>query len=98
MRGPLELKRGEMVLGTLRPYDMDDPWLLCKFEPTAAFAEIAPLFLQELAVIQDADNTKWINAYSEIEQLGLRLVPVDNGEEISEFLLHIDDNEAWFRY
>ena len=93
------LKCGAKVLGTLKPYDLDQPFINCKFEPAEAYADFKPLFdaeLQELEKDEDLDH--WQRLYQKIFDLGLRLESEDGSEQINEFLLHIQDNEAWFRY
>ena len=85
----LQLKHGEESLGILRAYDNDFPWVNCKFEPTASFKTFEPLFQAEL---------KLEDAYDRIDELGLQLVDVERGKVISEFILHIENNEAWFRF
>jgi len=42
-------------------------------------------------------NIDDVTAFEKVDQLGLILVPVDGGEPITDFLLHIDGNTAWFR-
>ncbi len=70
--------------------------MYCKFEPAASFAELKPLFDDELRLLNRDDMRAWEEAYEKIRALKLQLV---NGEnEIGEFLLHIDGDEAWFRY
>jgi hypothetical protein len=46
----------------------------------------------------DADRMdEWQEAYDELAE-GLRLEPLDGREPITEFLLHIDGQQAWWRY
>ena len=94
----LLLKRGGTTLGTLRPYNTDFPWINCKFDPTQGFDEIKPLFEEELRLLDAEDFTAFEEAYEKIRALGLSLVPVDGGQIIKDFLLHISGDEAWFRY
>jgi hypothetical protein len=97
----IELKQGELLLGTLETTDLDQPWVICKFTPTPAFEAVKPLFDAELELIEGSDDLEidaWEMAYSRIDELGLQLVPVNGEPSISEFVLHIDGSEAWFRY
>jgi len=94
----LHLKRGEQLLGILRSYEIDFPWLNCKFQPTDDFLEIEPLFKEELKFLNADDMQAWETAYSRVEALGLRLVDIKDGKDIGEFLLHIEGDEAWCRY
>jgi hypothetical protein len=93
----LQLKRGGELLGSLRAYDIDSPWIICKFEPTESFQAVKPLFEEELKLLNTDDMEAWETAYARIGGLGLRLVDVEKREETSEFILHIEGDEAWFR-
>jgi len=94
----LHLKRGEQLLGILNSYEIDFLWLNCKFQPTDAFREVAPLFEEELKFLNADDMEARETAYSQVESLGLRLVDITGGKNIDEFLLHIQGDEAWCRY
>jgi hypothetical protein len=93
----LHLKLGEELLGVLRSTASDFPWVNCKFEPTASFVKVQPLFDEELTLL-DADRMdEWQIAYDRISALGLQLMDTKDETDIGEFLLHIRGNEAWFR-
>jgi hypothetical protein len=96
----LHLKKGDKLLGVLRSYSIDFPWLLCKFEPTDAFVEIEPLFQEELKILNtdNFNDEAWESVYSQIEAFGVRLVNINKVEDISDFMLHIQGDEAWCRY
>lgn len=94
----LQLKRGEELLGILRAYDNDFPWVKCKFEPTPSFKAFEPLFEAELKLLNADETEAWEDAYDRIIGLGLQLLDVERGKVISEFILHIEDSEAWFRF
>lgn len=94
--------RGKDVLGTI---DVDAamcdfPWFGGRFTPAPAFAEVAPLFSEELALMEQKDFDDWDtweDIWAEIEEPGLRLVGA-GGEVVSrEPLIHIRDGEAWWR-
>ncbi len=95
----VQLKRDQIVLGVLAVRDLDFPWINCAFEPTPAFAEVQPLFEAEAAIGPD-DEDAWIAAYEAIMALNLRLIDAVNGDDLGEgeFLLHIDGDQAQFRY
>jgi hypothetical protein len=97
----LHLIRGETLLGKLSIYEFDMPWVRAKFEPTPAFADAKPIFDREVALLDTGDEDGWQEwelAQDEIEKMGLHLVETSNGTIITQFLLHIENNEAWFRY
>jgi hypothetical protein len=94
----LQLMHGTTVLGTLTKTDVDMPWVQCTFVPTPAFATIQPLFEAEQQALTDQNDVLWEQLYEQIDALGLRLVNQDKGQSIGQFLLHIDGDQAWFRY
>ena len=94
---PIHLKRGDILLGILKPYEYDFPWINCHFESTSAFDEIRALFENELTVIQSTDISAWEKSYDPIKSLDLRLVSPDGMNELDDFLLHVKNDEAWFR-
>jgi hypothetical protein len=93
-----QLRRGNDVLGRLTSCAPDFPWMCCKFEPSASFAEMKQLFDDELRLLNGEDTIAWEDAYEKIRALKLRLVRTNGEDEISEFLLHIDGDEVWFRF
>jgi hypothetical protein len=99
----LHLKRADELLGTLRSYSTDFPWVNCRFEPLPAFEDVRPLFDEELRLLDtglvDSDQVEqWEIAYNRITSIGLRLFDIEQENYIDEFLLHIRGDEAWFRY
>ena len=91
-----QLWRGDELLGQLSSCTSDFPWVRCKFEPSASFAEQRALFDDELRLLNAEDMVAWEEVYEKIRALNLRLVSAQ--EDLGEFLLHIDGDEAWFRY
>lgn len=96
------LMHGDTRLGLLTLYEIDQPWFNCRFEAEAAFEEIRPLFDAELQAMEaepalETKHDKWEKAYDAIDALNLYLVS-NAGETIGPMLLHIRDDEAWFRY
>jgi hypothetical protein len=97
------LQRGETLLGLLYPRGREDPWVQCSFTPTPAFDGVRQLFAAELHLLRyppghHADPEVWERAYARVDALGLLIVPIDGGETIDDFLLHIDGPVAWLRY
>ena len=56
------------------------------------------MFAEELRLAESMrdDPSAWERVYSRLQR-GLRLVAPD-GHEVSEFVLHIDGDEAWWRW
>ena len=46
----------------------------------------------------DSEEDAWEEIMGQIDALKLRLTEAENGNNIEEFLLHIQNDEAWFRY
>ena len=91
------LKQGELLIGTLYVEDTDFPWVICRFEPTTAFAPCRPLFDEDIRVGDTKDVQAWDRAYDAIAALGLQLIAKESGADWGNFLLHIQANTAWFR-
>ncbi|MCO1580710.1 hypothetical protein M8C13_33635 [Crossiella sp. SN42] len=90
------LVRGAEPLGEIVITEADFPWLHGRFQPRPAFAEVKPLFDAELALSEsDEDNDAWEQAYRRITS-SLSLVSPEG--PVAEFLLHIQGDEAWFRW
>ncbi|MFD4261198.1 hypothetical protein ACFWR9_27130 [Streptomyces sp. NPDC058534] len=92
-----EREEGALV-GEILIDDADFPWLSGRFRPGPAHAAVQDLLARELALAEraDADHwTEWEAVYAEIERR-VRLVSPDG--PVSEFLLHIKGDRAWFRW
>jgi Pentapeptide repeats (8 copies) len=96
-----QLKRGELVLGTLhdcRPdYRPHMPWFRARFAPTAAFEEVLPLFDEAARRRESRQLEEYIKTSEAINALGLRLESPD-GEILSPHLLDIEGGKVRFRY
>jgi hypothetical protein len=97
------LYRDDQLLGELTAASPDFPWHQGDFHPTPAFEEVRPLFERELELLDLVDGeqmAQWEAVWTAIYDLGVQLRPAsarDASEDISEFLLHIDGDEAWWR-
>ncbi|MCK7622770.1 hypothetical protein MUU72_06575 [Streptomyces sp. RS10V-4] len=91
------VERGTDVVGEITVTQADFPWLNGRFVPGPAFAELRPHFARELALLDtlDDDPTAWEEAYARASD-GVRLIAPDG--PVAEFLLHIEDDAAWFRW
>jgi len=76
----------------------DFPWLNAKVRPAAGFAEVRPLFDDELRRLEliDDELEQWEAAYRRIREAVRLLAP--DGRAVPEFLLHIEDEDAWWRW
>jgi hypothetical protein len=93
-----KLKIGDQILGALTEDAFDMPSMLCKFVAAPSFDEYAPLFADELRLLNADEMVLWDVAYSKIDALGLILESDDEPRElIKDFILHVDGDTAWFR-
>jgi len=97
-----QLCRGDEVLGEITITEADFPWLSGRFAPRSGFADVEPLFVEELGlldVLQEsnskADVEAWEAAYDRISETVRLVAP---SEPVAEFLLHIKGDLAWFRW
>ncbi len=93
-----QLLRGDELLAELVVTGGDFPWLNAEVRPAAGFAEVRPLFDDELRLLEvlDEDPEPWEAAYRRI-RTAVRLVAPD-GLPVPEFLLHIQGTDAWWRW
>ncbi|TQS23119.1 hypothetical protein [Microbispora sp. KK1-11] len=93
------LRRGEEILGDIHlTGDGDFPWLSGRFVARSGYAAVEPLFVQELALIEadgELDYETWEATYKHISDQ-LELITPD-GLPVTDFLLHISGQRAWFR-
>ncbi|MEL6406057.1 MAG: hypothetical protein AAFV98_22470 [Chloroflexota bacterium] len=91
------LKRGDDILAVLEACEPDEMfWLLCSFQPTDLFAEVASLFQQASDAGEDIDTFEV--AYEKIRDMGVQLVSAVNNENYEFFVLHIEGDDVLVRY
>lgn len=93
-----QLTRGDELLAELVVTGGDFPWLNAEVRPAAGFAEVRPLFDDELRRLEllDEEPEQWEAAYRRIREV-VRLMAPD-GRPVPEFLLHIEGADAWWRW
>ncbi len=93
-----QLVRGDELLAELVVTGGDFPWLNAKVRPAVAFAEVRPLFDEELRRLEFLDDEleQWEAAYRSIREVVRLLAP--DGRPVPEFLLHIEGDDAWWRW
>jgi hypothetical protein len=76
----------------------DFPWLNARVDPREGLEDVLPLFAEELLRLDriDDDTESWEQAYNAIRAVVTLRYP--EGHEVPEFLLHIDGDEAWWRW
>ena len=92
-----DVELGGKLIGRIVRRTADFPFIFGSFEATPDFAAHAPLFAEELRLMNEDRMDEWELAYDRIDDLGLRLIPTDGSEQIEELILHIEGDEAWFR-
>lgn len=93
-----QLVRGDELLAELVVTGGNFPWLNARVRPAAGFAEIRPLFDEELRRLESIGDEpeRWEAAYRRIREEVRLLAP--DGRPVPEFLLHIEDEDAWWRW
>ncbi|MEV7028352.1 hypothetical protein [Kitasatospora sp. NPDC093558] len=89
------LVRREELLGEIVIDGSDFPWLEGRFVPAPAFAAVKPWFDESLALLEADETERFDAAYDRIAD-ALSLVAPSG--PVAEFLLHIEDDRAWFRW
>ncbi len=97
----LRTREGDELVGLLRFAETDFPWVICDFEPTAAFESYRPTFERLNALADEAETNdnlwdEWDVLYQTITA-ELKLVALGNANPIDDFLLNIYDAQAHFR-
>jgi len=93
-----QLRHGHELLGELVVTDGDFPWLNGTFSATDAFGPWRDAFDNELRLLEEIDDhvERWEAAYRRIDE---NLTLHDHtGEPVAGFLLHIEDDRAWWRW
>jgi hypothetical protein len=81
---------GEIVIE-----EADFPWLRGRFVAGPAFAAVEPLFARCRALADSEDREAFDTVYDEV---GKTVVLASPSGPVAEFLLHIQDGQAWFRW
>ncbi len=92
------LKQDDQIVETLRVHTLDQTYFYCKFEATEAFQPFKSFFEEELKLLNDEDFEVWDKFYNQITNFNLKIVKCESEEFIEDFILHIQNDEAWFRY
>ena len=77
----------------------DFPWLNARVVALPGFEEVAPLFQDEvrlLDALEETETPEWTAAYERIRDQTRLTYP--DGRNVPEFLLHIQDDQAWWRW
>ena len=100
MTGPCNwlLRRGDDTVAELIVTGGDFPCLNATVRPHVGFDELRPLFDDELRLLDhlDDDYAAWEAAYHRIRQAVSLIGP--DGRAVPEFLLHVDGQDAWWRW
>ncbi|WP_424216897.1 hypothetical protein ACN20G_32885 (plasmid) [Streptomyces sp. BI20] len=89
------LERSGEPLGEILVDEAEFPWLRGRFRPGPAFAEVAPWFARSLAVLDAGEYGRFDEEYAPIAATLTLRSPTGPA---AEFLLHIEDDRAWFRW
>ncbi|MFC9327351.1 hypothetical protein [Kitasatospora sp. NPDC057015] len=89
------LKRREELIGEIAIDGADFPWLNGKFVPGPAFGEVKSWFDESLALLDAEEYERFDDSYQRIASTLSLVAP---SGQVAEFLLHISDDRAWFRW
>ena len=101
--GTWRLHRDGAVIADLVVTEADFPWLRARLEPRPGFDAVRELFVADLVTseaINDDDSDAAIEAF-ELGQDRIQdavTMSYPDGGEVPEFLLHVDGDEAWWRW
>jgi hypothetical protein len=92
-----QVRRGEEVVAELVVTGGDFPWLNALLRPAPGFEQVRPLFQEELRALERIDHPgAWETAYENIR--GAVTLDYPDGRPVPEFPLHIDGQDAWWRW
>lgn len=93
--GVWRLMRKDALLGTITVDEADFPWLRGQFVPQPSFRQVKPWFDELHAIVEAEEFERFDDAYNRIEEALTLLSP---SGPVDEFLLHIHQGRAWFRW
>ncbi|MEV4627936.1 hypothetical protein AB0J90_16785 [Micromonospora sp. NPDC049523] len=93
------LYAGDELLGDLVVDGGDFPWLHARFESLPAYGRFRALFEEDIRLLNSADEDvpAQVASYEAMRAAGIGLVDPD-GFRVPEFLLHVRDEQAWWRW
>jgi hypothetical protein len=98
-----ELRKQDVLIGTLHNRTHDQPWFICDFVPTPEYEKYHSLFEDWANIVNNPRPEQYkveLDEFYEmtIGKLGLNLIPINAARPINEFMIHIyNGKEAWFR-
>ncbi|MFF7505093.1 hypothetical protein ACFZBM_37575 [Streptomyces lavendulae] len=97
------LLRGDILIGELSEYGCDQPFFLARFTPGPGWEKVRALFEASAALSgPDPDGSRTIAVLKPLQDLELRLAPVDGQQPslqvLKDCMLRIDGSEARLRY
>lgn len=98
MKSPVLLRQAETLLGTLVIEEGAMPWWYGRFEPTADFEPVRPVFDAWSRAVGAHDEAAMDPAYRALKALDLTIAESGAGEPVGRFLLYIDGDRFRLRY
>jgi len=92
-----ELRRSDTVLGRLYLRTKDNAWFVCTFEPMADFTDMQESLQHNFRDIPD-DTSDLEDAYGRLQELQLVLHPGDGGPPVTDAVIQVQSDTAYFRY
>jgi hypothetical protein len=94
-----ELHQEGRAVARLHVTEADFPWLNATVERCDGYEHVEQLFqeeLRQLNLLEDEETPEWTATYERI-RFEMRLID-PSGRAVAEFLLHIDGDQAWWRW
>ncbi len=97
-RNMWELRKYDVLIGTLEVYDQDMFWSTARFQATLAFEPYKATFSEGRDIPDGgAEQVEWGKWADKISSFGLHLIHTRTQKRASQFILYINDHEASFR-
>jgi len=92
-----ELRRPEAVLGRLYHRTREGAWFVCAFEPAAGFKNIVESVRYDFRNVS-GETPDAEAAYDVLKALDLALYPGDGREPVTDAVIQVEGDIAYFRY
>jgi len=92
------VRGGDDPVGEILIDEADFPWLSGHFTAGPGYDAVRDLFARELALAERDDDGHWEEWERVHDEIRRRVSLVSPDGPVPEFLLHIEEDRAWFRW
>ena len=93
----LGVRRAYVVHGRLYLRMREEAWFICAFEPSDEFADIQECVRNDFRK-RGGESPDLESAYDRLQELQLVLYPGDGGRPVTEAIIQVEGDTAYFRY